>query len=468
MYAPTYIHRVFIASYAASTRRRAPLPVHFPLGRKTPLRRALRRRPETSRLVREWTPSHPPTPTRRVWVVTRRRSPTRDAFDARRPSRRASPRRRFSFALKRVFVVSNASRVGVLGNHACDASGDTSGDTSGATSADVSLLAPSSSFPLSDDVDPRSVVASARARRPFVFFSPRGKISRTQPRRRTSAEPGLASSNGRSRVNALSCGDAIRETVPGGSRAPTARRRRGSRKTSGTFCGARRHATTASLAGAVSPAEGAVMTKRPTSASPASSRARGRSSTATKASTFGRVAVFRGASRVVFVDPGENLDGTVRGAGGPCSGVHASRRKPLVASARETAARAGRATPVARKDQTRARPIDDGAEVIQELGLKREAWEGGGRVSRPSSSHVAKTNRRRDTVHTGSATARRTFGSPTPRPRRGRALSSRLETARGDVVRERSDRERGVAVETYAGRGSGVAGVRRALVRFSR
>ena len=379
----------------------------------------------------------------------------------------------FSFALERVFVVSNASRVGVLGNHACDASGDTSGDTS----ADVSLLAPSSSFPLSDDVDPRSVVAARRASSFRFFFGDadvREDFPRTQPRRRTSAEPGLASSNGRSRVNALSFGDAIRETVPGGSkktRAPTARRRRGSRKTFGTFCGARRHATTASLAGAVSPAEGAVMTKRPTSASPASSRARGRSSTATKASTRSVGSRCSAAHRALCSSIQARIStGRCGAPGGPCSGVHASRRKPLVASARETAAR----VPGARRqslERIRRAPVRSTMErrLSRSSGSNaRGLGGGGGRVSRPSSSHVAKTNRRRDTVHTGSATARRTFGSPTPRPRRGRALSSRLETARGDVVRERSDRERGVAVETYAGRGSGVASVRRALVRFSR
>ena len=132
-------------------------------------------------------------------------------------------------------------------------------------------------------------------------------------------------------------------------------------------------------------------------------------------------------------------------------------------------ARAGRAAPVARQDQTRARAIDDGAEVIQELGLERAGpgrGRGGGSADRRA-SHDAKTNRRGDGCVRGLGMAGRTFGSPTPRPRRGRAPSSRLGTARGDVGRERSDRERRVEVEGLRGGGRGVAGVRRALERFS-
>ena len=164
-------------------------------------------------------------------------------------------------------------------------------------------------------------------------------------------------------MNALSSGEAVRETVveavtvTGASPAPTARRRRWSRRTSGTFCGARRHATTASLAGAVSPAEGAVMTKRPTSASPASSRARGRSSTATKASTRSVWARPSAAQRALWSSIHARISvGRCGDWGGPCSGVHASRRSPRVASARETAAR----VPGARRqslDRTRRAPV---------------------------------------------------------------------------------------------------------------
>ena len=70
----THLH-IFIVSSSRPTRlRRAarPPPFTFPRGTARRARRPrVARRPETSRLVREWTPSHPPTPTRRVWVVTR-------------------------------------------------------------------------------------------------------------------------------------------------------------------------------------------------------------------------------------------------------------------------------------------------------------------------------------------------------------------------------------------------------------
>lgn len=185
---------------------------------------------------------------------------------------------------------------------------------------------------------------------------------------------------------------------------------------------------------------------------------------------FGLGAAFRGATRVVVVDPRENLGGTVRGLGGAVlGGARLEAQSSGGERAGDGGARAGRAAPVARQDQTRARAIDDGAEVIQELGLERagpgKGREGGSADRR--ASHDAKTNRRRDGCVRGSAMAGRTFGSPTPRPRRGRALSSRLGTARGDVGRERSDRERRVEVEGLRGWGRGVAGVRRALERFS-
>lgn len=99
------------------------------------------------------------------------------------------------------------------------------------------------------------------------------------------------------------------------------------------------------------------MTKRPTSASPASSRARGRSSTATKASTRSVWARPSAAQRALWSSIQARISvGRWGDWGGPCSGVHASRRSPRVASARETAAR----VPGARRqslDRTRRAPV---------------------------------------------------------------------------------------------------------------
>ena len=372
----------------------------------------------------------------------------------------------FSFALERVFVVSNASRVGVLGNHACDTSGDTSddtsGDTSGDTFADISLL------PLSDDVDPRSVGASS-----FRFFFRRARFpaaASTHVRRARARVVQRTEQSERLELWRRDQGDGawwfkknaradgstsfrVEENVRDVLRREEARddgvsRRRGESRGGGGHD----EASDERLAGEFA-REGTIVDGDE------------------GVDAFGRVAVFRGASRVVFVDPGENLDGTVRGArGAVLGGARLEAQAPGGERAGDGGARAGRATPVAREDQTRARPIDDGAEVIQEFGLER-ARPGRGRGKGQQTVVVTCCEDEPTARHgalCGSATARRTFGSPTPRPRRGRALSSRLETARGDVVRERSDRERGVAVETYAGRGSGVAGVTRALVRFSR
>ena len=144
------------------------------------------------------------------------------------------------------------------------------------------------------------------------------------------------------------------------------------------------------------------MTKRPTSASPASSRARGRSSTATKASTRSVGSRCSAAHRALCSSIQARIStGRCGAPGGPCSGVHASRRKPLVASARETAAR----VPGARRqslERIRRAPVRSTMErrLSRSSGSNaRGLGGGGGRVSRPSSSHVAKTNRRRDTVH---------------------------------------------------------------------
>ena len=174
---------------------------------------------------------------------------------------------------------------------------------------------------------------------------------------------------------------------------------------------------------------------------------------------FGRVAVFRGASRVVFLDPGENLDGTVRGArGAVLGGARLEAQAPGGERAGDGGARAGRATPVARKDQTRARPIDDGAEVIQELGLER-ARPGRGRgkgqqtvvvtccEDEPTARHGAHRIRDGETylwvTNTPSTSRKSTFIASRNRARRCRARTIRSGTwRRGRDLRGERERRR--------------------------
>ena len=169
---------------------------------------------------------------------------------------------------------------------------------------------------------------------------------------------------------------------------------------------------------------------------------------------FGRVAVFRGA----WVDPGENprRDGAGR-PGAVLGGARLEAQAPGGERAGDGGARAGRATPVARKDQTRARPIDDGAEVIQELGSNaRGLGRGRGRVSRPSSSRCEDEPTARHGAHrirdgetylwvtnTPSTSRKSTFIASRNRARRCRARTIRSGTwRRGRDLRGERERRR--------------------------
>ena len=234
----THLH-IFIVSSSRPTRlRRAarPPPFTFPRGTARRARRPrVARRPETSRLVREWTPSHPPTPTRRVWVVTRRGMNSATVG--------CTPSLASRFASTPLFRSrSNASSSSRTRRGS--ASSETTPATRQVTRQRTSLSSRLLRLSRCRTTSIRGASSPPAARRPFRFFfggaDAREDFPRTQPCRRTSAEPGLASSNGRSRVNALSFGDAIRETVPGGSKKRARRRLdvvEGRGKRSGRFAG---------------------------------------------------------------------------------------------------------------------------------------------------------------------------------------------------------------------------------------
>ena len=466
----THLH-IFIVSSSRPTRprrARAPSPVHFPSRYRTTCAPSARRAPTRNIAPRPRMDPIPPAD------ADETRMGGNTAWDELRDGWMHSVPRvalrldaAFSFALERVFVVSNASRVGVLGNHACDASGDTSGDTSGDmtgdtsgdTSADVSLLAPSSSFPLSDDVDPRSVVAAVA--RPFVFsgMQMRGKISpnaaastnvrraRARVVQRTEQSERLEfwrrdqgdgawwfEKRARRRLDVVEGRGNARDACGARARDDGASRRRGESRGGGGHD----EASDERLAGEFA-REGTIVDGDE------------------GVDAFGRVAVFR-AHRAQFLDPGENLDGTVRGARGPCSGVHASRRKPLVASARRRR-RACRARDASRSKGSDARPSDrrwsggyPGARA-----RTREAWEGAGKGQQtvvvtccedePTARHGAHRIRDGETylwvTNTPSTSRKSTFIASRNRARRCRARTIRSGTwRRGRDLRGERERRR--------------------------